>query len=51
MMTKYDTVAEWKKVSDPDKVEVTGRGLDCGHYIPEEKSEDLLQEIFGFLTL
>lgn len=49
MIPNYDALAEWKKVSHVDKVDVTGRGLDCGHYIPEEKSEDLLQEIFEFL--
>ena len=30
-------------------VEVTGRSLDCGHYIPEEKPEELIQEITGFM--
>jgi len=50
MIAKYgDVVAEWKKVCHEDIVEVTGRQMDCGHYIAEEKSEELLQEILDFL--
>jgi haloacetate dehalogenase len=50
MIAKYgDVVAEWKKVCHEDIVKVTGRQMDCGHYIAEEKSEELLQEILDFL--
>jgi haloacetate dehalogenase len=42
---KYDAIAEWKKVSDSS---VVGEGLDCGHYIPEEKPEILLEHIKTF---
>ncbi|CAD6575121.1 MAG: hypothetical protein TREMPRED_001311 [Tremellales sp. Tagirdzhanova-0007] len=38
----------WKEYSE-DQVLVTGRALDCGHYIPEEKPEELLQEILGLM--
>lgn len=43
-----DVVAAWKKVCD-EKVNVTGRGLECGHYIAEHKSQELLQEILEFM--
>ncbi|KII86968.1 hypothetical protein PLICRDRAFT_276202 [Plicaturopsis crispa FD-325 SS-3] len=49
MMPIYGDVVEvWKGVSDA-QVEVTGTSLDCGHYIPEEQSEEVLKEIFAFL--
>jgi hypothetical protein len=38
----------WKAYS-ADSVEVSGRSLDCGHYIPEEQPQALLEEIFAFL--
>jgi hypothetical protein len=28
---------------------LSGRGLDCGHYIPEEKSGEVLEEILQFM--
>ena len=30
--------------------DVRGRPLDCGHFLPEEKPEETLQEILSFLT-
>jgi haloacetate dehalogenase len=49
MIPKFgDPVEVWKKVSDEAKVKVTGRSLACGHYIPEEKSDELLKEIVDF---
>ena len=30
--------------------DVRGRSLDCGHFLPEEKPEETLQEILSFLT-
>lgn len=41
----FDTLAEWRKVAS----EVSGAGLACGHYIPEELPEALLSEIAAFL--
>ena len=42
----FDAVAEWKAVSDSS---VVGESLDCGHYIPEERPEELLAHITAFL--
>jgi len=43
-----DAVEVWKSYSG-DKTLVSGRGMDCGHYIPEEKPDELLKEIEEFL--
>jgi haloacetate dehalogenase len=44
---KYDAIAEWKKVSDSS---VEGEAVDCGHYIPEEKPDVLIERIKSFFT-
>jgi haloacetate dehalogenase len=31
-------------------LDVSGRSLECGHYIPEEKPEELVEEIFALLA-
>ncbi|OZJ02917.1 hypothetical protein BZG36_04112 [Bifiguratus adelaidae] len=49
IIPRYDVLAEWRNVCHLDKVEVSGRALDCGHYIAEERSAELLEEIFEFL--
>jgi haloacetate dehalogenase len=41
----FDAVKEWSKVS-VSKVE--GRSFDSGHYIPEERPEELLENIVHF---
>ena len=41
----FDPVAEWKQLSD----NVSGHSLPCGHYIPEEAPELLLERVFPFL--
>jgi haloacetate dehalogenase len=41
----FDPLAEWRSVAD----EVSGRSLDCGHYLPEEQPEELLREVDVFL--
>ncbi|SFT82276.1 alpha/beta fold hydrolase [Paraburkholderia aspalathi] len=41
----FDPVAEWKSFSD----NVTGCALPCGHYIPEEAPELLIECAFPFL--
>lgn len=44
---KFRAVEEWKKVTEnPD---VTGEAFDCGHYIPEEKPEELLKAIEEYM--
>jgi haloacetate dehalogenase len=42
---KYDAIAEWKKVSSNT---VEGGAIDCGHYIPEEKPDELMEHIREF---
>ena len=44
-----DAVDVWKSYSS-DKTTVSGRAVDCGHYIPEEAPEELLAEIEEFLA-
>lgn len=41
----FDPVAEWKHLSD----NVSGHSLPCGHYIPEEAPELLLERVLPFL--
>lgn len=40
----FDPLEEWRAVAR----DVSGRALDCGHYIPEEAPEALLDEILSF---
>lgn len=42
----FDPLAAWKAVAE----EVSGRSLPCGHYVPEEQPEALLEEILQFLN-
>ncbi|KAF7973966.1 hypothetical protein HWV62_13938 [Athelia sp. TMB] len=46
--TYGDVVGVWKNLCD-STVEVSGRSVQSGHYIAEERSEELLQEIFNFM--
>ncbi|HEX9171972.1 MAG TPA: alpha/beta hydrolase [Telluria sp.] len=41
----FDPLAEWRQVAD----RVTGEGLPCGHYIPEEAPALLLERALPFL--
>ncbi len=43
----FDPLADWGHVAET----VSGRELDCGHYIPEEAPEALLGEIQQFFKL
>jgi haloacetate dehalogenase len=40
----FDPLAEWRRVAR----DVSGRALDCGHYIPEEAPDVLLGEMLDF---
>jgi haloacetate dehalogenase len=41
----FDCLADWREVA----VDVRGRALNCGHFIPEENPAALLAELRGFL--
>lgn len=41
-----DMLTVWRERA----MEVRGRGLDCGHFIPEERPDDLLAELLPFLS-
>lgn len=41
----YDPIKVWTKYTS---AEVTGRGLSCGHFIPEERPTDTINEIQSF---
>ncbi len=47
MAKAFDPLAEWQAVCDGH---LTGKGLPCGHYMPEEIPQQLLAEIIPFLT-
>jgi len=42
---KYDVLATWKERA----VNVTGKALDSGHFLPEENPGQVLAELIGFL--
>ncbi|HEX5611167.1 MAG TPA: alpha/beta hydrolase [Burkholderiales bacterium] len=41
---RLDMLATWKERAS----NVQGRGLDCGHFIPEEKPQELVNELLSF---
>ena len=41
----FDCLADWREVA----TDVRGRALQCGHFIPEEKPQELLAELRRFL--
>jgi haloacetate dehalogenase len=43
---KYDVVAEWRKRAR----DVSGRGLPCGHYLPEEAPAETITELASFFA-
>ena len=43
---KLDIVETWRERAHS----VRGRGLDCGHFLPEERPEDVSEELFAFLA-
>lgn len=42
----FAPLALWRNVA----TEVTGRALDCGHYLPEESPDEVLREMRAFFT-
>jgi haloacetate dehalogenase len=42
----FDPLAEWRLLAS----QVSGRALDCGHYIPEEAPDALLAEVLPFFA-
>jgi haloacetate dehalogenase len=42
----FDCLADWREVA----LDVRGRALQCGHFIPEEKPEELVRELRRFLA-
>ena len=42
----FDPLALWRGVAD----DVTGRSVDCGHYLPEEAPDEIEREIRAFLA-
>jgi pimeloyl-ACP methyl ester carboxylesterase len=45
----FDAVSEWKDVAQKG-VDVSGMGVDCGHYIPEQAPDVVLKIIEEFFT-
>lgn len=43
--TLYDVLETWREVAD----DVRGRGLACGHLLQEERPEEVIAELRGFL--
>jgi haloacetate dehalogenase len=42
----FKPLADWREVA----ADVRGRALDCGHFLPEEKPEDVLRDLRRFLA-
>ena len=42
----FDCLADWREVA----TDVRGHALACGHFIPEEKPQELLRELRRFLA-
>ncbi|MBK5102801.1 MAG: alpha/beta hydrolase [Burkholderiales bacterium] len=42
---QFDCLADWREVAG----DVRGHALDCGHYLPEERPEEVARELENFL--
>lgn len=47
---KFDAVLEWQKVCEEGCVDKRSRAVQSGHYIPEERAEELLEDIMDFFS-
>ncbi len=47
MERHFDVLATWRERAAG---EVTGRALDCGHFLPEEKPEAIAKALLGFFS-
>ncbi|MBI2318155.1 MAG: alpha/beta hydrolase, partial [Betaproteobacteria bacterium] len=43
---QFDCLADWRALAR----DVRGRALDCGHYLPEERPEEVARELEDFLV-
>ena len=43
---QFDCLADWRAVAR----DVRGKALDCGHYLPEERPDEVAAELEGFLA-
>lgn len=44
MERNYDVLASWRERA----TDVRGKALDCGHFLPEEKPEEVVSELMSF---
>lgn len=42
----FDCLADWREVAE----NVSGRAVDCGHFIPEEAPQETLDELLAFIA-
>ena len=47
MEKKYDVVKSWQKKA----VNVRGKALNCGHFLPEESPEETYKSLDKFLRI
>jgi haloacetate dehalogenase len=43
--SSYDVLEIWRAEAD----QVRGRALDCGHFLPEERPDEVASELLAFL--
>ena len=46
ILPAYDPIKVWQSYT---KGRVSGKSIDCGHFIPEEKPNETINEIINFL--
>jgi pimeloyl-ACP methyl ester carboxylesterase len=43
----FDATKEWRAVAE-EGVDVSGKSVDCGHYLPEQAPNEVLKEIRNY---